>query len=1368
MLLAFWSNPLKAVAVKLLKWIGIAVAALTLALVLLAIFIDWNWVKPYVERAISEQTGREFAIDGDLDVDLWSLKPSLRAARIRFENAHWGKHPQMIKVGAFQTSIGLVQLIQGRFIIPELIVERPVLHLAKSRRGTPNWELDPRAKSRTPAEQPQESPAPAQSSELPVIRRLVITDGLLTYRDHVNMADARLTLVEVSGSSDSADGSVVLDGQGRLDEQPWQVTMRVGASDKLQPAQAPDPVNFALNVGDTRAKVQGSMAKPMAFRGMDLSVSLRGPGLGILAPFLGNATPELPAYDVQGRVVSAPGTWRLRDFEATVGQSDLQGEAQFHTGDERPLVTADLRTRHFNYADFAGLAPPKKKQKPAPLDVNALRALDVIVSLQGDEIVTPAAALEDVSADLRLQDGRLRVKPLAIGVGGGRVRALATLDARMQPFKADVRTEVQQVNLDKLREIANANEALGGIVDGHVEISVTGASKSQMKQNAKAGALAAIDSLMVADSQLSYAASNEDTQLRVTVDTITHNGRRQIQIQGKGRYRNEPFKLDFQADPLLALANTQTDKPYAIDLKASGANTKVAAAGTLRQPLALEAVDIKLSAHGSGTDRLAAVLGKPLPDLSRYRVSARVSRKGAHWIIDNFNSRVGSSDLQGDIALATGGERPFIKADLGSRRLDYANFTTELGAESDEKATAPKIRELKPAADKPDEPPFNLAPLRQFNADISFKGKEIIAPNLALDDIAIDLAVQDGRLRVKPLAIGIGGGTINGALSVDSATPVRGNLTTTINGVDVQQIVKPLDLKSTFGILDGHTEIAIVGNTQAQIAAAPEQAALTFIHSLIIENTRLIYVDSASDTDIQITIATTETANGAEPITIEGSGRYQGEAFSLDVGVGSPLRLLEKGRPYPIEARAEVAKTTARIKGEVTQLLDTKGLNLSAAIKGPNPSKLEKLVGRPLPDLPPYEMKGDISREGAIWRLNNFAVEVGDSNLTGDVSVRTSRDPRPLVVADLKSRQLNLDDFSGRSSVARGARKGETKPAGHQQIAKTDGKAKTVLPRDEIDLSTLRVVDAKVSFNGKQIEIGLPINDLRVKGNLHDGRLALKPLDFGVLGGLIKSRLRLDGSVRPIEAQMTTDVSRVDLKKILRSSGFADESVGNIGGRANLKATGDSVADLMATLDGPLSLIMTGGMLDSLLIELAGLDVAQTLGDFLGNDEAVPIHCALIDLQARQGQVDVKTFVIDTTDTRFSGDGNIDLDHERIKFVIAPHPKDFSVLSFPTPLHVVGDFSNLSFYLGDSERGEQTALDVVQELVEGPFAGLIQLADTGAGESAACQSLLSETENEAHTVKNDAGTVKLDSDRKRGEKKAPASPETFIKSDPLQ
>ncbi|MEO7464664.1 MAG: AsmA family protein, partial [Nitrosospira sp.] len=45
------------------------------ALVVTTIFLfDWNMLKPYVERQVTEKTGREFLIQGNLDVSL-SLNP---------------------------------------------------------------------------------------------------------------------------------------------------------------------------------------------------------------------------------------------------------------------------------------------------------------------------------------------------------------------------------------------------------------------------------------------------------------------------------------------------------------------------------------------------------------------------------------------------------------------------------------------------------------------------------------------------------------------------------------------------------------------------------------------------------------------------------------------------------------------------------------------------------------------------------------------------------------------------------------------------------------------------------------------------------------------------------------------------------------------------------------------------------------------------------------------------------------------------------------------------------------------------------------------------------------------------------------------
>jgi uncharacterized protein involved in outer membrane biogenesis len=1350
---------------KIAKWGLLSVVALVVVVVLLAVFMDWNRLKPYIERAVSEQTGREFAIAGDLSVDLWSWRPSLRAERIRFENAPWAARAQMLKLRAFEASVDLMALIRGRIVIPELIIDRPVVHLAKSSKGEGNWQLKGQPAAEKTTKVASDGSQAEPRAELPAILKLVVRDGRVTYRDPAAEQAMRLAIANISGST---RGNVTLAGHGRLQGTPWRLDFDAGAFEQLLATKAPYPVDLKFEMGDTRARIDGALADAARRGDGALNFSLRGPGLQMLSTFLGSDAPRLPPYQVTGRVTRVGQTWRAQDLETEVGESDLRGELAFDTGRKRPLLKADLRSQRLNYADFAGLVPstPKAKQQPKsePLDLSVLKTMDAIIRVRGEEILAPTVALRDLRLDARLQNGRLRVAPLAVDIGGGRIRGRALVDARATPLQASLQTKVQHVNLRKLGRNAEAAQGLNGTLDGRIKISISGASKAQIAKADEANPLASIDRLVIEDSRLSYALPERRTLLKVTADTVTAGGRRRLAIKGHGRYRGEPFELALQSDPLLELANTATTKPYAVSARIRGANTEVKLEGALRQPLAFSDVDLALSIEGTGTDRLAAALGRPLPNLPPYSLKGRLRRQDARWKVNDFDGRLGESDLTGDIALDTGGQRPFIEAELISRRLDYADFKTVLGAEPDEPKAASKTPKPKSAETpgKPAEPPFDLAPLQSFNARISFEGREIIAPKLPLEDVAVEIAVQGGRLRVEPFSVGIGGGTIEGTLSMDSSTPIRGRLTTDIDQVDVQQLVEPFDLKSKFGVLDGRAEIAIIGSTKAQIAAAAEQTPLTFIHSLVITDTRFAYVDPNSDIDVDLAMHTTESSNGAEPVIIDGRGRYQGEDFTLHVGAGSLLRLLEEQRPYPVEARAEVAQTTAKLKGTVLQPLDIKGLNLSLAIKGPNPSRLEKLAGLPLPDLPPYSIEGEVSRDGATWRLNDFEGRVGDSDLAGDLSVRTLRDPRPLLIAKLTSRRLDLDDLSGLVGAAPDTGQGETESGQQQQEAKTETRTTTVLPRDPIDLSSLGAIDAQVRFRGKRVETGLPIDDLRIDAELDDGRLALKPLDFGVGGGTIKSRLQLDGSARPVQAEMQTEVSRVNLKELLRGSGFAQQSVGHIGGRARLKATGDSIADLMATLDGGLSLIMTGGRINSLLIELGGLDVAQAVGDLIGDVEPKPIRCAFLDLAARDGQVDIQSFVIDTTDTRFSGDGDINLDEERVRFVVAPHPKDFSLLTFRTPLHIRGRFSDLQFYPEYSELAERTVAAVALGLVATPFAALIPLIETGTGKNAACQSLLHEANDEERAIASERGVKSAPA----GKKDPPEA--SFIRSNPTR
>jgi len=1278
-----------------------------LSLILTLRVIGWNWIKGYVEQQVAQATGRDFTIAGDLDIDL-SLNPLIRAEDIRLDNAPWGQFPNMAEIGALRLRIDLIELIKGRVVIPELGIREPVAHLAVSAGGKPNWRLG--------------SETSKTGGSLPVVHRLVIDNGAVTYRDYSSGADLRLHIARIEGYTDDARDEFALGGSGRLGQQPWRMELRAGSLQALKSANAPYPVDLALALADTRANVEGTLTKPLRLLGADLNVSVESLNLSMLSPFFDGARPRLPRHKIEGRLTHTDDVWRLKSLQATVGESSLQGELAFDTRGERPRIEADLTSSLLRYDDFANLAPPSKK--PQPLDLSALNAVDAIVNIRGDEILTPAVALRDARIDASLDDGRLRIGPFVFDAGGGKVRVHAVVDASTQPFDAYFQANIQQVHLNKVGDRAAAIKGLEGTVNGRIAARARFATQTQMADTARAGVWSFLDGLVIDDSRISYRVPDRDTQLQISADSKTAGKEQQLEIKGDGTWRGEEFALAFRSDPLLKLAFAPTNRPFAIAGRASVADAQVRVDGTLEQPLALQGIDLAVSMSGSSTVGLATALKRPVPDIPRYRLAGQLAHQGTRWKFDDLEAQVGESNLAGVLTVDTAAKRPYVKADLVSRSLATSDFADFLKAPDDPQARAwpSKARAANQA-----QSPLNLKVLRSLDADVRFAAEKIIAPNLPVEALTVDIALHDGRLRVEPFRVGLSSGAVRGKLVLDSTTPARGSLTVDLGQVDLQAIMEPFDLATSPGILGGHAQVSFIGATSGQIAVV-EQSLLSTIYSFSIRDTYFTYRDPRSRTDIELTLDTTATEDGNEPIRVQGDGRYQGEPFNLSISAGSPLRLLDKEQVYPVDASIEVASTKAQLEGNIAQPLKLKGLNLRLSLKGPNPNQLQDFIGLPLPSLPPYEVEGALARDGGIWRYEDFQGTTGDTDLAGDISVHTLKEPRPLLVAELVSRTLDLDDLAG--LIGAPPDPDETVSPEQKKQAETQASASTVLPGDPVDLSALRAIDARVSYLGKTVLTPLPIDDLRILAKLEDGRLLLEPLNFGVGGGEITSRLMLDSGKQPVRAEADTEIRRVDLEEILRRYDIADASVGHIGGRAHLEGTGASVADLLATLDGQLSLIMAGGRMDSLLIELAGLDMSGSIAALVGGDKAVPIRCAFTDFQSRDGQVDVETFVVDTTDTRFSGDGSINLDEETVNAVLVPHPKDWSLFAFPTPLYIKGRFSDLEIYPEYSKLLEQTATAVVLGLVATPFAALIPFVETGAGKNSVCQVLLDESRNQ--------------------------------------
>jgi len=374
---------------------------------------------------------------------------------------------------------------------------------------------------------------------------------------------------------------------------------------------------------------------------------------------------------------------------------------------------------------------------------------------------------------------------------------------------------------------------------------------------------------------------------------------------------------------------------------------------------------------------------------------------------------------------------------------------------------------------------------------------------------------------------------------------------------------------------------------------------------------------------------------------LKGEGRYRDGAFQLSGRVDSPLELRDSEKPYHIDMRATAGATHAHVKGDLIAPMQMEDINLFFALSGQNLADLHKLLGIVLPDSPPYSLAGELGHSGALWSYKKFSGTVGDSDLRGDISLDTGR-KRWLLRGDLASKELKLDDLSGFLGAGPGAKKGATASPQQRQEAQRRETDPRALPHHEYDLAKLRSMDADVSLNARHISAeGVPVEAMNVHLRLEDGLLRLDPLDMKVADGNVSGTIQLDARHNPIDSALDLKAKALDLPKLVPS--MKAQNVGRVGGYVKLKGRGNSVGDMLGTADGEAGVAMGRGRLSNLMLELAGLDIAESLEFLVEKDKTVPIRCAYGDVEAKQGVFTIRALALDTTDTVVFGEGSTNL-----------------------------------------------------------------------------------------------------------------------------
>ncbi|HKY91855.1 MAG TPA: AsmA family protein [Nevskiaceae bacterium] len=502
------------------------------------------------------------------------------------------------------------------------------------------------------------------------------------------------------------------------------------------------------------------------------------------------------------------------------------------------------------------------------------------------------------------------------------------------------------------------------------------------------------------------------------------------------------------------------------------------------------------------------------------------------------------------------------------------------------------------------------------------------------------------------------------------------------------------------------------------------------IEELAVEQGRLVYYDPTQDTDLTFALETTRE-DGKPGVSVGAEGQYRKLKVDAKARGGSVLSITDEKVPYPFRGSFQVGDTKGSADGTITGLRTLAAVDLKATLEGKTLAELYPIAGLALPETPPYRVAGRLVRDQEWWKFHDFEGHVGDSDLSGDVDV--SYAGRVKLVGTFTSDQVDLDDLAGFVGGTPQTGAGESASTEQKQEAKVLDENPRLLPQKPIDLARMNAMDADVRFKGKSFRNKkLPLENIEFHLVLDQGVLKAHPLNFGVAGGDIASKIDLDAREKDMKLGADLQFRRIDLAKLFPENTLFKDGAGPIGGRALIDGRGRSVAQVLGSSNGDFGIAMRGGRVSNLLLEAMGLDAAEVVKFLFKGDRDVRVRCAVADFGVKDGMMEPRAFVLDTTDTNVHIEGRISLKDETLDLKLRPLPKDFSPLTLRSPLKIQGTFKKPGVGV-DEEIVLRGGIAAVLGALVNPLTALIPLLETGPGSNADCQRLIDAVEKNAKT-----------------------------------
>lgn len=507
--------------------------------------------------------------------------------------------------------------------------------------------------------------------------------------------------------------------------------------------------------------------------------------------------------------------------------------------------------------------------------------------------------------------------------------------------------------------------------------------------------------------------------------------------------------------------------------------------------------------------------------------------------------------------------------------------------------------------------------------------------------------------------------------------------------------------------------------------AGTDSSILPRVDRLVVNQAVLQWRDAvwALELDARARTHEGDDEHGGPGLQASGQGRYQGHPFTVRLSSAGVLPLMDRQKPQvavPVSVTAQLGGGRLSFDGTSEDVLQLDGLDGRVDVRGRSMARLGEAIGVTLPTTAPFVLQGRLQKRGDHWALRDSHLHVGESQLGGWFEVDKQPGVVPVLRGELTGARLALKDLAPSFGAA---------APGSTQTRRPGAR---MLPDRELDVPSLRALEANVRVRLARVSLGQwferPLAPLHADLRLRQGVLTLNDLRASTADGTLAGRIALDGRQPTLRWDARLQWHGIRLERWLQADNprarGADASYisGMLSGRGDLAGQGNSVAQLMASLDGQVLTWVEKGQLSRLVTEVAGLHVLEALGLLIQGDEPAPLRCGVARFDVRNGVMTPKPVVVDTGRSTILVSGQVSLADERLALTVTSTPRHFTLISLRTPIDVTGTLSDPQVRLRPAPMGVR-ALSALALGAVAPLAALLPLIDPGA-EQPGCEALL--------------------------------------------